>query len=94
MKKLQYVLVTTSFRGVFAGKLVEDGGDVVELAEARNCIRWSTDCKGFLGLAVSGPSSGCRIGPAAERLVLRGVTSISAVSNKARQRWEAAPWAT
>jgi hypothetical protein len=95
-KASEYVLVTTSLaagRGVFGGELVEDKEDVVILAEARNCISWSADVKGFLGLASTGPSKNCRIGPAVPSLKLQGVTSIARCTPEAEMAWKAAPWA-
>ena len=59
----QAVLVTTEHRGVFMGYATETDGDVVELTEARLCIYWSADVKGFMGLAANGPTSGCRMAP-------------------------------
>lgn len=95
-KASEYVLVTTSLaagRGVFAGLLVEGRDDVVVLAEARNCIFWSVDVKGFLGLANTGPSKNCRIGPAVPSLKLHGVTSIARCTAEAQAAWEGQPWA-
>ena len=57
------VLVTTDKRGVFFGTLKTEEGTTVELAEAQNCTYWSRAMRGFLGLAVLGPDSECRIGP-------------------------------
>lgn len=58
------VLVTTEFRGVFFGFIKNDKKCPAEitLTNVRNCIYWSSDCNGFLGLAATGPTSGCRIG--------------------------------
>jgi len=53
MKK---VLITTEFRGVFFGE-VNEGKKLpaeITLKNARNCIYWSSDCNGFLGLASKG----------------------------------------
>lgn len=86
------VLVTTNQRGVFFGYLVGKAGPVVKLKRARNAIYWSEDMQGFLGLAAKGPSGGCRIGPAVEEIELLGVTSVSAVSPAAVERWEKAWW--
>jgi hypothetical protein len=88
----KYYLVTTSYRGVFAGELIEDRGDVVVLAEARNCVYWDRETKGFLGLAATGPTQGCRIGPKVPSITLRGVTAIAECTLEARARWESAPW--
>ena len=92
MARRKQVLVTTEHRGVFFGKLVENGGDTVVLADARNCLYWSAQVKGFLGLAASGPNKGCRIGPKVLRLTRNGVTSITDCTKEAVEAWEAAPW--
>lgn len=89
--KLRPVLVTTEFRGVFFGYAGDTSGDVIKLSRARNCIYWSRDVKGFEGLAVTGPSDGCRVGPAAD-IELRKITAVAEVTPAAVDRWEAAPW--
>lgn len=86
------VLVTTSHRGVFFGYATDIDGATIQLRAARNCIYWSSDNKGFLGLASHGPTSNAKIGPAAD-LQLRDITSVAEVSEEAVKRWEAAPWA-
>lgn len=85
------VLVTTEFRGVFFGELAEDNspGNVV-LKNARNCIYWSKDVGGFLGLAANGPSKECRIGAEVESTQLFKVTSITPVSDEAAAKWKLA----
>ena len=86
------VLVTTAHRGVFFGYLKgSSNGETIKLTRARNCIYWSADVKGFVGLAANGPSASCRIGPAAD-MELRNITAIVDVSPEAVTRWEAAPW--
>lgn len=84
------VLVTTEFRGVFFGfvkkntKLPEE----ITLTNARNCIYWSSDCGGFLGLASKGPSSQCKIGEQVKELTLYKITSVTPVSDEAVKKWE------
>ncbi len=90
-KKERAVLVTTEFRGVFFGYATDTDGETVALRRARNCIYWSEDVRGFLGLATTGPSAKCRIGPAAD-VELRKVTCVAAVTESAAAAWEAAPW--
>jgi hypothetical protein len=94
MKEKMAVLVTTRFRGVFFGytedPMPKDG--VLTLTDARNCIYWSADLKGFLGLAAQGPSASCRVGDAAPSLTLTGVTSVAQVTPEAEARWNSAPW--
>ena len=86
------VVVTTSHRGVFFGTLADDRGEVVVLEDARSCVHWSMETRGFLGLAAHGPKSGSRVGPAVPRIELRGVTSVSDCSAEAVAAWEAGPW--
>lgn len=87
------VLVTTAHRGVFFGYLVDaKNGDIITLSGARNCLYWTTEVRGVLGLAATGPVKGCRVGPAVPRLQLNAVTSVADVTPEACQRWEAAPW--
>jgi len=89
------VLVTTAHRGVFFGYVTEDAmanlPQELSLTNARNCLYWDPSNKGFLGLAVSGPTSNCRVGPYAN-VTLFDITSVSDVSEEAVTRWEAAPW--
>jgi hypothetical protein len=90
--KERAVLVTTEYRGVFFGYATHTDGDTIKLSRARNCIYWSTDMRGYLGLAHSGPSAGCRIGPPAD-IELRKVTSVVEVTAEAIAAWETSPWA-
>lgn len=86
------VLVTTSHRGVFFGYAEDTTGPIVTLKRARNCVYWSRDVRGFLGLAKTGPSGDCRIGPATDSIELRDITCVAEVSPEAIEKWEAAPW--
>lgn len=87
----RYVLVTTAHRGVFAGWARDVDGDTITLRDARLCVYWSRDVRGFMGLAANGPSESCRIGPPAT-ITLRSITSVSLITDTARIKWEAAPW--
>ena len=89
--KERAVLVTTAHRGVFFGYATKTDGKTIQLRAARLCLYWSRDVKGFMGLAAYGPSSTCRIGPAAD-IELRNITAVVAVTTAAIQQWEAAPW--
>lgn len=88
----KYVLVTTKHRGVFAGLCDDTKAEVVTLREARLCLYWSADVKGFMGLAALGPSASCRVGPAVPSIELREITSVIEMAPAARAKWEAAPW--
>lgn len=85
------VLVTTAHRGVFYGWATNTDGETIKLARARNCIYWSRDVKGFIGLAATGPTASCKIGPAAD-IELRNITSVSEVTPAAVEAWEKSPW--
>ena len=85
------VLVTTEFRGVFFGYADNTDGDTIKLKQARNCLYWSADVKGFEGLAVTGPSASCRVGPAAE-IELRKITCVAECTPEAVAAWERSPW--
>ena len=86
------VLVTTEFRGVFYGLTEDPGADPIKLTGARNCIYWSSDVGGFLGLTERGPNASCRIGaPNGGVTRLSKVTCVSDLSPAAASAWENAP---
>jgi len=86
------VLVTTEFRGVFFGYATDTSGETIKLRAARNCLYWSSDVKGFEGLAANGPTKSCRVGPAAD-IELRKITCVAEVTPVAVKAWESEPWA-
>jgi hypothetical protein len=90
--KERAVLVTTEHRGVFFGYAKETDGDTIKLRAARNCLYWSANVKGFLGLANTGPDAKSRVGPPAD-IELRKITCVAEVSEAAKVAWESAPWA-
>jgi hypothetical protein len=85
------VLITTAHRGVFFGYATDTDGETIKLRSGRCCVYWSADVKGFLGLAATGPSESCRIGPPAD-ITLRNITSVSEVTPTAVEAWEKSPW--
>jgi len=87
MNKGRPVIVTTAHRGVFYGRAVDTDGETIMLKDARLCIYWSVDLRGFMGLAARGPSSTCRIGPRAD-ITLRAITSVIECTPKATKAWE------
>ena len=92
--KEQAVLVTTIHKGVFFGYAsVGVQNKSITISNARNCVYWSADVKGFLGLAANGPSASCKIGPKVPKLTLTDVTSVSEVTPEATEKWEKSPWA-
>jgi hypothetical protein len=88
----RYVMVTTE-RGVFAGTLLAmDAPLSVTLRDARCCLYWPADVRGVLGLAVTGPTEGARVGPPAQEWIVYAPTGVALCSPQARRAWEAAPW--
>jgi hypothetical protein len=85
------VLVTTEHRGVFFGYATHVDGPTIALRAGRNCLYWSSDVRGFLGLASTGPTAKCRVGPPAN-ITLRAITCVAEVEPVAVKAWEAAPW--
>jgi hypothetical protein len=90
-KNERAVIVTTAHRGVFFGYASDTGGEQIKLRASRLCLYWTTECKGFMGLASAGPKKGCRIGPPAD-ITLRSITAVLEVTPEAVTAWEAAPW--
>lgn len=90
-KSQRPVLVTTAHRGVFFGYADKIDGETIALKNARLCVYWSADVKGFMGLAAGGPTAGCRIGPPAN-ITLRAITAVVEVTPQAVVAWESAPW--
>lgn len=89
--KARPVLVTTAHRGVFFGYADTTDGETIALKGARLCVYWSADVRGFMGLASTGPSKTCRIGPPAD-ITLRAITAVAEVTPAAVEAWELAPW--
>lgn len=85
------VLVTTTHRGVFFGYASKTDGATIKLRAARNCLHWSSDVRGFMGLAATGPTKNCRIGPACD-IELRDITSVAECTPQSIAAWEGAPW--
>ena len=90
-KKERAVVVTTEHRGVFFGYAIDVDGEIIKLRAARNCIRWTADVRGFMGLAATGPNMNCKIGPSAD-ISLRKITSVMECTSEATAAWENAPW--
>ena len=83
-----HVLVTTEYRGVFAGEIdpAEEAARTLTLHGARCAIYWGTT-GGFLELAEKGPGSKAKIGARADQVVLHGVTSVTRMTDGAAAAW-------
>jgi hypothetical protein len=87
---LRPVLVTTANRGVFFGYAGDTSGETIKLTNARNCLYWSRECGGFMGLAANGPLGESRVGATAD-IEIRNVTSVSEVTELAAKLWKDKP---
>lgn len=90
MEKGQAVLVTTEYRGIFFGH-IKDATKLPEeitLTKVKNCIYWSSACRGFLGLAADGPTPSCKIGVEVSEMTLWKITSVTPVSDEAVAQWK------
>ena len=85
------VLVTTARGGVFFGYATDTSGETIKLRAGRNCLYWTEEVRGFVGLASDGPQQGCRVGPAAD-MELRNITAVLECTASAVEAWEKAPW--
>lgn len=86
-------VVVTTERGVFFGYGVPSlDAQHIRIERARMVVYWSADCRSVVGLAANGPTSGCKVGPAAPAIVIRNVTAIIECSESAALRFEEAPW--
>ena len=88
--KKRPVLVATSHRGVFFGYLEDDSKSPkeVKLSCLRNCIYWSQDIEGVVGLSTFGPSEKCKIGAMNHGIsTVYDVTLVAPVSKEAEKKW-------
>ena len=95
MEADQPVIVTTEFRGVFFGYVPKNQPrdvETIRIERARMAVSWSADVRGVLGLAASGPSTSCRIGPQVPAVTLRKATAVFECSDESAKLWEKAPW--
>lgn len=88
------VVVTTEYKGVFFGLVVDESKapNQITLSGVRNCVYWPESVRGFLGLAVSGPTKGSKVGPAAAVSTLYKLTGVFDCSPAAIQAWNEAAW--
>lgn len=85
------VVVLTRNKEIFCGYTSDTTGERISLRNARQAIYYSPETHGLLGLAVSGPGRGSRIGPAAN-IECREITNVVECSPAAAEAWEKAKW--
>ena len=86
------LVVTTAHKGVFYGYGHPTTEKTIRITQAQMAVSWSSEIHGITGLAATGPSRNCKIGPAAPAILLHDITSIMEASPEAAKKWEAAPW--
>lgn len=88
------VVVTTKDRGIFFGYVKDEtkAPSQITLTDCRNAVYYPAQVKGFLGLTVTGPLQGSRIGPPAPELTLFDLTSVGTASPAAVEQWEKGLW--
>jgi hypothetical protein len=87
------VVVTTAHKGVFFGYLTGDReSKTAELTRAQMCVYWSSDVRGVLGLAATGPSRLCKVTPAVPKMTLQDVTGVMDATPEAVTAWQGKPW--
>ena len=94
MKK-KAIIVTTAHRGVFFGYVspkLDLTKKTITLKNARLCVYWCASVKGFMGLGVTGPLEGSRIGPRTPKIILQDVTSVIEPTKQAIKAWESDLW--
>lgn len=84
------VLITTEYRGVFAGLIPEDAdltARSMPLKNARMAIYWGTT-KGLMELCETGPTVKSKISAPADIPMLHGVTAVFDITSDAWKMWE------
>lgn len=83
------VLITTEYRGVFAG-LIEDDQDLssrsMPLKAAKMAIHWGTS-KGVMQLCEVGPTKTSKISSPADIPMLHGITAVFDITPEAWAKW-------
>jgi len=92
-QKLRPVVVTTASKGIFIGLTdAPIGAETIILQQGRNVFYYTAETKGFVGIAARGLFNGSKVGPPADRLELRNITSIVDATAEAAKTWESAKW--
>lgn len=85
--KGRFVIVCTTYRGVFAGWAEDTSGDRIFLKGARMAIYWGTT-RGVMELAETGPTAKSKISAAAD-IEVRGITAVFECQPAAIEKWKA-----
>lgn len=86
-----FIVVLTEFKEIFAGYTEDATGDRIQLRDARQACYFSEETHGLIGLAVTGPGKGSKIGPAAN-IEVRRVVNVIECQPTAIKAWSKASW--
>jgi hypothetical protein len=86
------VVILTEFKEIFCGWTSDTTGERIQLRNARQACYFLEGTQGLLGLAVSGPASGSKIGPPAN-IEVRRIVNVIECGPAAVEAWENAKWA-
>jgi len=89
---LRPVMITTAYKGVFAGLLNADqdlSAKSMPLLSAKMAIFWGTK-RGVMELAHEGPTTASKISAAADIPMLHDITAIFDLTPQAWAKWQAA----
>ena len=87
-------VVTTEFKGVFFGELVEHNiiAKTAILKDAQMAVYWPVSNHGVLGLAKDGPKRNAKISPPVPLISLNAVTAVMTATEEAAREWKKQPW--
>jgi hypothetical protein len=91
-RHMKPVLVTTSYRGVFAGLIPDDQDLTVKsmpLKAAKMATYWGTT-RGVMELCQDGPTPTSRISAEADIAMLHDITAVFTITDKAWAIWQSA----
>lgn len=83
------VLITTEYRGVFAGLIPEDqdlSARSMPLKSAKMAIYWGTT-RGVMELCESGPTGSSKISLPADISMLHGISAVFDITQEAWEKW-------
>lgn len=94
MKKEKAVVVTTEYRGIFFGYVIDDKKvpEKIVLKNARMCVSFSSTHRGVMGLSSVGPNDKCKVSFAVPKFTAWKITAVLECSDEAVRGWEAQPW--
>ena len=84
----RWVVVTTSFGGVFFGRVEGDATskEKIVLRDCRCALYWAGK-SGWLGLASHGPEESSKLGAVAKRVLLHEISAVADCSECAEKVW-------